>query len=84
MPGWPNVYTIVGSADALSELSDIADFRIEDHGIVTLDDGTLSLTAYATPAAAQTASERGVTITLLISGDDLENQLAAEFASRGG
>jgi hypothetical protein len=83
--GWSNLYSVVGPRDALVALLGTTDFRFEDHGQQVLADGTLSLTAYATDAAAAAASaaQPGVTITLLLTGDQRLAQAQDVIASLG-
>jgi hypothetical protein len=84
--GWSNLYSVTGTRDALTALLGIQDFTFDDHGQFVLEDGTLSLTAYATDAgaAAAQAAQPGVTITLVLTGDQLKQQAEDEIAGRDG
>jgi hypothetical protein len=84
--GWPNLYAVSGSRDAVTALLAIPDFLFEDHGQFVLDDGTLALTAYATDAAAAAAiaAQPTVAIKLVLSGDEMYQRAQAEIAGRPG
>lgn len=84
--GWANMYSVTGTRDALTALLGIADFKFDDHGQSVLEDGTLSLTAFATDeaAAAAQAAQPGVTITLVLTGDQMKQQAEDEIAGRDG
>jgi hypothetical protein len=84
--GWPNLYSVSGTRDALTALLDIPDLLFEDHGQFVRDDGTLAATAYATDAAAAAAAaaQPTVTMTLLLTGDQMYQRAQAEIAGREG
>jgi hypothetical protein len=77
--GWPNVYSVSGARDAVTALLSVQDFLFEDHGQLVLDDGTLALVAYATDAAAAAAmaAQPTVTITLMLTGDQMYQRAQA-------
>jgi|GEM_PF-2487941 len=77
---WPDVIEVVGPRDVVAGLSDIDGLLLDDHGQRLLDDEQLKVTAYATEAAADAVRERGCTVSLVISGADLQD-LAKEDAS---
>lgn len=81
---WPDAYGIVGTIDILSELSDIDDLRILDHGRIVLPDGQASIVAYATAAAAAEAATRGCEVTLLAAGADRQAAAQAAMNAPGG
>lgn len=84
--GWPSLYTVSGTRDAVTALLGIPDLLFEDHGQFVQDDGTLSLTAYATDAAAAaaTTAQPTVTITLMLTGDQMYQRAQTEIAGRDG
>jgi hypothetical protein len=84
--GWPNLYTVSGTSDAVTALLSVPDFLFEDHGQLVLDDGTLSLMAYATDAAAAAAmaAQPTVTITLFLTGDQMYQRAQTQIAGRDG
>ncbi len=84
--GWPNLYSVNGPPAALAALLAIPGITFDDHGQFVLPDGTLALTAYATSDAvtAAQAAQPGVTIELVLTGDQLQQQREAEIASREG
>ncbi len=81
---WPNVYAVNGTLDALAALIDLDDWRFDDHGQITLDDGTISLTAYATDAAAAAAqaAQPSVTIQLIFTGDQMMQRIDNDIENR--
>jgi hypothetical protein len=67
-----SIFSIVCTRESLDALVAIPDLLFDDHGQSVLDDGTLSLAAYATDAAAAAAaSQAGVTVTLIATSDEI-------------
>jgi hypothetical protein len=81
---WPNLYAVNGTPDALTALNDLDDWRFDDHGQVTLDDGTIALTAYGTDAAAEAAlaAQPSVTIELIFTGDQMMQRIDDDIENR--